>query len=299
MSATSTGSFAHDLMQGILESLYEGLYESCEGVYNGLFTYMNKKIDWAAVELTTSPQNWNADAFNLVKSVAENACIPIAGCIVVCIFCWELIHMTQESNRMNNIRPDALLMLFLKTGLCLIACSKSFEIVMGFYEIGAFATSQLSTTIGYKLNSSKNIADIMPVVTGDYTFGMIFQMVTYYIVLWLARLIVLICSSVIYVRIMLWFLELLIYASAAPIPYSTFGNKEWGQIGMNYTRKMLAVCFEGFFMLLCFGLYGGVVAGANGSDFMESIFMIIGSGFALIVLLFKTGTISASIFNAH
>lgn len=299
MGATSTGSFAHDLMQNVLESIYDGLYEGCEGVYNGLFTYMNKKIDWAATELTTTPQNWNPDAFDLVKNISQNACIPIAGCIVVFIFCWELIRMTQESNRMNNIKPDALLMLFLKTGLCLIACSKSFEIVMGFYEIGAFATSKLSTTINYQLGTSMSIADIMPPVTGDYTFGMIFEMVTYYIVLWIARLVVLICSSVIYIRIMLWFLELLIYASAAPIPYATFGNKEWGQIGMNYTRKMLAVCFEGFFMLLCLGMYGGVVAGVNGSDFMESVFMIIGCGFALIVLLFKTGTISASIFNAH
>ena len=68
---------------------------------------------------------------------------------------------------------------------------------------------------------------------------------------------------------------------------------------MNYTRKMLALSFEGFFMLLLFAVYGGVLEGLQTGDFKQNLVMIIGCGFGLAVMMFKVGNISASIFNAH
>lgn len=129
--------------------------------------------------------------------------------------------------------------------------------------------------------------------------GMLMQLAGYKIILAIGKIGIIICSALIYIRVMFWFIEFLLYASVAPIPYSTWVNKEWGQIGMNYTRKMLAVSFEGFFILLLFTIYGGVMSGINMGDFTQSMVMIIGSGFALAIMMFKTNNISASIFNAH
>lgn len=76
-------------------------------------------------------------------------------------------------------------------------------------------------------------------------------------------------------------------------------NKDWSQVGMNYTRKMLALSFEGFFILLLFSTYGGILSGLQLEDFTQSMVMILGSGFALAIMMFKIGNLSASIFNAH
>lgn len=290
----------NNTIQSILSSMYSGLYKKCEDSFAGIFDVLNTKVVWASDELTKSPEEWNGTAFELVQTVAENALIPIAGCIITFIFCWELIHMMQESNQMQNIKPDSLLMVLLKLGVCILACSKSFEIVMGFFQIGAEATKNIIGKADVsKFGEDIEFSDVLTPVTENFSFGDILDVLIAMIVLFLAKILILAVAAIIYVRINLWFIELLMYASAAPLPFSTWGNKEWAQVGMNYTRKMLAICFEGFFMLLSFALFGAVMGGIGGGDFYESMVMIISAGFALCIILFKTGNISASIFNAH
>lgn len=296
----NTPEWLYNVMQSILGSMYNYFYGKCTKFFISLFTALNVKVEWAADELTTSPQAWNSGAFSLARSVAENTLMPIAACIVTFIFCWQLIHLMQDSNRMQNVKADNILFVLICLGLCILACSKSFDIVMGFFEIGADATRGIigKSTVG-SFGEGLSIEDILPRVTEDYSFGDVMDTMVASLVLGLSTLLVYVIAAIIYVRINLWFVELLIYASAAPIPLATFGNKEWSQVGMNYIRKMLAVCFEGFFMLLSFALFGAVTSGIGGGNFYESMVMIISAAFALCIILFKAGNISASIFNAH
>mgnify|MGYP007013960989 CR=1 FL=1 len=46
-----------------------------------------------------------------------------------------------------------------------------------------------------------------------------------------------------------------LYTSVAPIPFATFTNREWGQIGNNYARGLLALGFQGFFIMVLVGIY--------------------------------------------
>lgn len=296
---TGMPEWLYNAFQSIYGSMYNYFYAKCEKSFTSLFEALNVKVDWASTELSTSPEAWNADAFALARTVAENALMPIAGCIITFIFCWQLIHLMQESNRMQNIRADNILMVLIGLGLCMLACSKSFQIVMGFFEIGAEATKSVLGSTVDKFGEGLSINDVLPMVTSDYSFGDVIDTMVAWLVLGLVKMLVYVIGGIIYVRINLWFVELLMYASAASIPFSTFGNKEWSQIGMNYIRKMLAKSFEGFFMLLSFAMFGAVTAGIAGGNFYESIVMILSAAFALCIILFKAGNISESIFNAH
>ena len=73
-----------------------------------------------------------------------------------------------------------------------------------------------------------------------YTLGDTAELGGYWITLNLAKVGVWVCGILVYIRTMMWFVECLIYASAAPIPYSTWINKEWSQMGMNYTRRLIS-----------------------------------------------------------
>lgn len=292
----------HSVSQGILEPIYSALYAQSEKTFDVLFFTLNEKVVWASAELSKSPESWNDAAFSLAKWISETALIPIAACMISFIFCWELIHMMQESNHMQNIRPDTILMVLLKLALCMIACSKSFSIVMGFFEIGAEATKSImgkSTVEKFGFGEGLKFEDVLPRVTENFAFSDVLDVLIAMLLLFIAWILTLAVSAIIYIRVNMWFIELLMYSSAAPIPFSTFGNKEWGQMGMNYTRKMLALSFEGFFMLLAFAMFGAVMSGIGGGNFYESVVMIIAAGFSLCMVLFKASNISASIFNAH
>ena len=95
-------------------------------------------------------------------------------------------------------------------------------------------------------------------------------------------------------------IEIYLYTSVAPIPFATMTNREWGNIGNNYIKGLFALGFQGFFMMVCVGIYSALIANMSVSgDVHTSLFSIAAYTVVLAFTLFKTGSISKSIFNAH
>ena len=95
-------------------------------------------------------------------------------------------------------------------------------------------------------------------------------------------------------------IEIYLYTSVAPIPFATFTNREWGQIGNNYARGLLALGFQGFFIMVIVGIYCVLVQSMTVSaDVHGALFSIAAYTVVLCFALFKTGSISKSVFNAH
>lgn len=90
------------------------------------------------------------------------------------------------------------------------------------------------------------------------------------------------------------------YESLAPIPFSTFANREQNQIGQNYLRSLFALGFQGFLIIICVGIYAVLVQSlAFTDDIIADIWGIMGYTVLLCFTLFKTGTLAKSVFNAH
>lgn len=103
-------------------------------------------------------------------------------------------------------------------------------------------------------------------------------------------------TVILYVRM----IEIYLYTSVAPIPFATMSNREWGQIGTNYFRGLFALAFQAFLMMVCVAIYAVLVAGIQFSDNLSSsLFGVMAYTVILCFSLFKTGSLSKSIFNAH
>lgn len=297
-----TSEFAEELGQIIGKKVYDFLYAHVEKGLNGLFEFLNNEFRETSTQIGLGPKLWNhGSAYASMQNIAETVCIPVAGVFVTIIFCWELIHLVQEKNSMQDVKPERLLLALMKFALCLLVCANSFKIVTGIFDIGIWVARNARLKTSVSISVTPTMADVgVPEAPDVYTLGDIADLGAYWAILNLAKVGVWVCGIMVYIRTMMWFVECLIYASAAPIPYSTWINREWSQVGMNYTRKMLALAFEGFFILVLFGLYGGIIGGLQmQADFKESIVMILGCGFGIATMMFKVGNISASIFNAH
>ncbi len=92
----------------------------------------------------------------------------------------------------------------------------------------------------------------------------------------------------------------LLVTSIAPIPMATMTNREWGQMGQNYLRSLLALAFQAFLIIVCVAIYAVLVQNiAIGDDVSASIWTCMGYTVLLCFSLFKTGSLAKSIFNAH
>lgn len=90
--------FADKLLQMILKSIYDPMYESVNKQLVGLFDSLKMQIDNAKQLMSGGPKAWNESAFGIMQAVAETVAIPIAAAFITVIFCWEMIHLMQESN---------------------------------------------------------------------------------------------------------------------------------------------------------------------------------------------------------
>ena len=94
--------------------------------------------------------------------------------------------------------------------------------------------------------------------------------------------------------------EIYIYCSVGAIPFATMTSREWGQMGNNYLRGLVALGLQGFFIMVCIAIYSALIAGIGAApNIHKAIWSCAGYTLLLCFSLFKTSSISRSIFNAH
>ena len=101
-------------------------------------------------------------------------------------------------------------------------------------------------------------------------------------------------------------IEVFMYLSIAPIPMATMMDSgEWASIGKNWVKQLLALSFQGFFIVVALGifktLFSNMIATLNSSKdgVIMQMAMLMGYTAALIFTILRTGAISKSVFNAH
>ena len=95
-------------------------------------------------------------------------------------------------------------------------------------------------------------------------------------------------------------IEIYLVTSIAPIPMATTVNREWGQMGQNYLRSLLALGFQGFLIIVCVAIYAVLVQNmVIEEDIAAAIWTCMGYTVLLCFTLFKTGSLAKSLFNSH
>ena len=70
--------------------------------------------------------------------------------------------------------------------------------------------------------------------------------------------------------------------------------------GQNYLKSLFALAFQAFLIMVCVGIYSVLVQGiATDGDLSGAIWACMGYTVLLCFALFKTGSLSKSLFGAH
>ena len=95
-------------------------------------------------------------------------------------------------------------------------------------------------------------------------------------------------------------IEIYLVTSVAPIPMATMMGKEWGGMGQNYIRSLLALGFQAFLIIVCVAIYAVLVQNISlVDDIIYAIWTCMGYTVLLCFCLFKTSSLAKSVFNAH
>lgn len=286
------------LWNKLTEWLKEMLVGGVMSNLSGLFDSVNEQVAEIAGTVGTTPQGWNVSVFGMVQSLSETVIVPIAGIILAIVMTMELIQMIVDRNNMNDMDTFMIYKWVFKTFCAVMIVTNTWDIVMGIFDLAQHVVGNAAGVI-----ISDTSIDLSTIITDmearlmEMEIGPLFSLWIQSALIGTISWALTICIFVIVYGRMI---EVYLVASIAPLPMATMANKEWGSMGQNYLRSLFALGFQAFLIIVCVAVYAVLVQTiAVDADVIKAIWTCIGYTVLLCFTLFKTSSVSKSIFGAH
>ena len=276
------------------EILVSGILSNLSGMFDGV----NGQVSDIAAQVGTTPQAWNSGIFNMVQNLSNTVVLPIAGLILTFVMTLELIQMVTDRNSMHDIDTWMFFKWIFKTACAVLIVSNTWNLVMAVFDVAQSVVNSASGVIiaDASIDITTAVADLETQLSAmelGPLFGLWLQSMVVGLTMWALTICIFI---VIYGRM----IEIYLVTSIAPIPMAAMLGKEFGGMGPNYLRSLVALGFQAFLIMVCVGIYAVLVRNiAFGSDVITAIWSCVGYTVLLCFTLFKTGGLAKSVFSAH
>ena len=264
----------------------------------GLFDNVNAKVAEAAGHIGSTPQAWNANIYSMIRSLSDNLILPIAGVILAFVMTLELIQLIADRNNLHDIDTWVFFKWVFKTAAAVLIVSNTWNIVMGVFDATQSVVNQSSgVIIGETSIHFDRLIPGLEFQLESMTIGSLLS-------LWFQTLVVGLTMNILSICIFLVtygrMIEIYVVTALGPIPLATMGSSEWRSTGQNYLKSLLALGFQAFLIMIVVGIYAVLIRNISGAaDIAGAIWGCMGYTVLLCFCLFKTGSISKSVFGAH
>ena len=286
------------LWDSITDWLKELLVSGILSNLSGMFDSVNDKVGDISTQVGMTPQAWNSGIFSMVQNLSETVILPIAGVILAFIMTLELIQLITDKNNLHDVDTWMFFRWSFKTACAILIVTNTWNIVMGVFDVAQSVVASASGVIGG--STSIDLATVVPDLQTQLEamelgplLGLWVQSMFIGLTMWALT----ICIFLITFGRMI---EIYLVTSVAPIPMAAMLGKEFGGMGQNYLKSLFALGFQGFLIMVCVAIYAVLVQGISTStDITSAIWTCVGYTVLLCFTLFKTGSLTKSMFSAH
>ena len=287
------------LLTGITEHYSELLIGLIEFCFKHMFEDINEGMKMVVVLAGSGPAKLMPDAFAMIKNLSDNVMLPISSIIISFILTYELISMVIDKNNMHEADSALLAKYLFKAVISVFLLTKSYEITMAIFDVGAHLV----------VEAGKVITDVAELSVSDALIDVYVNSLSTMDVWELAAIAMMVVMEMFSFKIMTVLIFILSYGriveiflmvSVSPVAFATLGNKEWGSIGTNYIKGLVALAFQGFFIMVLVAVYSALVKGLSvTTDLTSMVFNLLIISVLFCFGLFKTATLSKQIFTVR
>ena len=286
------------LLDAINNWLKELLISGITNNLTGLFDSLNQEVSGIAAQVGQTPADWNGSIFNMIRTLSETVIVPIAGILLTFVMCMELIQLIIDKNNLHDFETWIFFKWIFKTFCAVLIVTNTWNIVMAVFDVAQHVVNQSAGII--TADTAIDLDTVIPDLAGQLEVMDVGPLLG----LWLQSIIVSISLRVLALLIMLItfgrMIEIYLVSSIAPIPMAAMMGREFGGMGQNYLRTLLALGFQAFLIIICVAIYAVLVQGiAAQADVSAAMWSCMGYTVLLCFTLFKTGSLSKALFGAH
>jgi hypothetical protein len=184
----------------------------------------------------------------------------------------------------------------IKTFIAVFILTNTFDIVMAVFDVGQHVVNASAGVIGSSLDMNLALTELETQLAAMGT-GELIGLYLESAILSLAMKAISLCVFIIIYGRML---EIYLTCSIAPIPFSTFANREWGHLGNSYLKSLFALAFQGFLIMVCVAIYAILLQTITASSNIHAaIWGCAGYTVLLCLTLFRSGSMAKALFGAH
>lgn len=301
----SLQDWCSNLFKDGVKSQFDGISE----LLSDTFSQTTGSGGLVSTYLTSHPVHFTGGAasgstvWSTIETLCNNVVVPIGGFVLTIILLQDLISTIMCGNNFKEF-DDSIIIKWIIKALCgVILVSNTYYIASALFGFGTsvcanglatlFCSGDYLTTA---LALNKSALDGLPLG----------ELMTIWFISLIVHLGVMILIVAIVITLASRIIEVFMYLSIAPIPMATMMDSgEWSSIGKNWIKQLLALSFQGFFIVVALGIFKTLFANmittlnaGTGSVIMQMA-MLLGYTAALIFTILRTGAISKSCFSAH
>ena len=306
-------SDAIDSLQDWCENLFkDGIKSQFDSISDLLTETFHKTTDDGGlilIFLTNHPVSFSGTSsegttiWATIEKLCNNVIVPIGGFILVIILLNDLIQTVIRGNNFKDF-DDSIFIKWIIKALCgVILVSNVFYIASALFSFGTDACAKGITTL---FGSGDFLGSDLALSKSALSSLNLGELITVWFISLIVHLGVMIMMVAIVIVLASRIIEVFMYLGIAPIPMATMlDGGEWSSIGKNWVKQMLALSFQGFFIIIALGIFktlftNAIVSLNSSSDgIILQMAMLLGYTVALIFTILRTGAISKSVFNAH
>ena len=191
--------------------------------------------------------------WSTIETLCNNVVVPIGGFILTVILLNELIQMVLRGNNFKDF-DDSIFIKWIIKALCgVILVANTYYIASALFSFGTTVCSNgLATLFGSGDYLSETLSINRTALSG-LSLG---ELMTVWFISLIVHLGVLILIVAIVITLASRIIEVFMYLSIAPIPMATMMDSgEWASIGKNWIKQLLALSFQGFFIVVALGIF--------------------------------------------
>ena len=290
----------------------DGIKSQFDGISNLLtdtFSQTTGDDGLVSTYLTSHPANFTGggtggtSVWTTIETLCNNVVVPIAGFVLTIILLNDLIQTVLRGNNFKDF-DDSIIIKWIIKALCgVILVSNTYYIASALFGFGTNVCSNGLTTLFGTGDYLDTALALKKSALSGLSLG---ELMTVWFISLIVHLGVMILIVAIVITLASRIIEVFMYLSVAPIPMATMMDSgEWASIGKNWIKQLLALSFQGFFIIVALGIFKTLFANmittlnaGTGSVIMQMA-MLLGYTAALIFTILRTGAISKSVFSTH
>jgi len=263
----------------------------------GLFDKMNNQVGEIAGTVGMTPGAFSPGVFALIRTLSETVVLPVAGILLTFVMTWELIQLIIDHNNLHQLETWIFFKWVFKTMIAVLILTNTFNIVMGIFDVSQSVVNNAAGIISGNTAISPGMMYALELELRLMDAGSLLGMWLQSLII---RIIAIALNIIVFIIVYGRMIEIYLLTSLAPLPMATLINHEMSNMGHNYMKSLLAIGFQGLLIMVCVAIYAVLVQSITiPGDPIGSIWKAIAISVLLCFTLFKTGSISKSIFAAH